>query len=180
MNRAQKAEFLEDIRGRFVEASYVALTDFKGSTVEDMNVLRRAVEQVPGARYQVVKNTLCRVALQGTDKEALAEHFVGNVGVLFAGDDAIATAKLLRDQLKENKNLIVKAGFFEGSVLDAQGAVKVADLPSREELLSLLLRTLQEGPRQVMGVIRAPARDLLYLLSNYATKLEEEAGGEAA
>ncbi len=178
MNRAQKAQFVEEIRGQFDAASLVALTDFKGSTVAQMDVLRRACEQVPGVEYRVVKNTLCIRALDGSDMQGLVQHFRGNVGVFFASDDPIAAAKLLRDQLKENDKLIVKAGFFEGGILDEVGIKKVADLPSREELLVMVLRTIQEGPRQVMGVIRGPARDLVYLLANYADKLEK--GDEAA
>jgi large subunit ribosomal protein L10 len=71
--------------------------------------------------------------------------------------------------------LVCKAGFFEGTVLDAAGVTTVSKLPSREELLVVLLRTIQEGPRQVLGVLQGPARDLLYLLQNYANKLEENA-----
>lgn len=175
MNREQKAAFVEDIRGRFAQAPLVILTEFQGSTVKELDQVRRACEPV-GVHFQVVKNTLCRRAIEGTEKEVLAEHFRGNVGVLFAGEDPIAAAKAFRDIARSNAKLQVKAGFFEGGVLDAKGVEAVADLPSREELLALLLRTMLEAPRQVMGVIRAPARDLLYLLQNYANKLEDEAG----
>lgn len=173
MNREQKAAFIEDIKGRMEVAPFVVLADFKGSTVDQMNALRRACEP-SGAHFRVVKNTLCKRAIAGTDAEVLSEHLAGNVGMLFSGEDPIATAKMFKAQLKENKNLVVKAGFFEGDVLDEKGVVAVADLPSREDLLVSLLRTIQEGPRQILGVIRGPARDLLYLLQNYARKLEEE------
>lgn len=171
MDREQKAAFIDDIRGRFGQAPYVVLADFRGSTVSQMDALRRACEN-NGAHFQVVKNTLCKRAIAGTDAEGLSQHFVGNVGVLFSGDDPISTAKMFRDQLKGNTNLKVKAGYFEGDVLDEKSVVAVADLPSREDLLSTLLRTIQEGPRQVLGILQAPARDLLYLLQNYADKLE--------
>ena len=121
-----------------------------------------------------MKNTLCKRAIADLDAQKLEEHLVGNVGVLFAGEDPIATAKMFKAQLKENDKLVVKAGLFEGDVLDEKGVVAVASLPSREDLLVTLLRTIQEGPRQILGVIRGPARDLLYLLQNYANKLEEQ------
>jgi len=176
MNQAQKAEFVEEIRGRFTGAPLVILTDFKGSTVAEMERLRRACEPA-GVNFRVVKNTLCKRALAGTELEVLTEHFRGNVGVVFASDDPIAAAKMFKAQVKANKKLEVRAGFFEGEVLDAAGVSAVAELPSREELLVLMLRTIQEGPRQVLGILQAPARDLLYLLKNYQTKLEE-AGAE--
>ena len=172
MNREQKAQFIEEMRGRFADAPLVILTDFKGSTVAQMDSLRRACEP-DGVHFQVVKNTLCRRAIEGTELEPLGEHFKGNVGVLFAGEDPIAAAKLFQKQLKDNDKLVARAGFFEGDILDAAGVEMVSKLPSKEELLVTLLRTLQEGPRQILGVIRGPARDLLYLLNNYANKLEE-------
>lgn len=174
MNRAEKEAFVDEIRGRFEAAPLVILTDFVGSTVAQTDQLRRACEP-EGVHFQVVKNTLCKRAIEGTDKEVLADYFRGNVGVVFSGEDPIATAKLFKDQLKQNDKLQVRAGFFEGDVLDANGVAAVADLPSREELLAKVLATVLEAPRRVLRVIQAPGRDLVYLLNNYATKLE---GGE--
>ncbi|NCG17822.1 MAG: 50S ribosomal protein L10 [Rhodobacterales bacterium] len=173
MNRAEKETFVADIKERFNNAPLVILTDFKGSTVDEMDVLRRACEPA-GVHFQVVKNTLCKRALAESDKEDLTKFFSGNIGVIFAGEDPIAAAKLFTEQAKQNEKLEIRAGYFEGDVLDAQGVAAVAALPSREELLSILLRTMLAAPRQVMGIIRAPARDLLYLLSNFASKLEDQ------
>lgn len=175
MNREVKAQFIDEIKDRFEAAPFVVLTDYRGSTVKELNRLRRACE-AQGLHYEVVKNTLCKRAIEGTAKEGLSAHFRGTVGVLFSGDDPVGAAKLLKEQVKENQKLVIKAGFFDGDVLDEAGVVAVASLPSREELLVTLLRTIQEGPRQILGVIRGPARDLLYLLSNYASKLEEGEG----
>ena len=171
MNREEKAAFVEDIRAQFAGAPLVILTDWCGSTVQEIDVLRRACEPA-GVRFQVVKNTLCRRALAGTDMEALTEHLRGNIGVLLSTDDPIATAKIYKEQVQENKHLVCRAGFFEGEVLDAAGVAAVAELPSREELLVMLLRTIQAGPREVLGILQAPARDLLYLLKNYESKVE--------
>ena len=98
------------------------------------------------------------------------------VDKLISGDDAIDAAKTIRSVTKEFKGstFVVKGGYFDGDVLDAKQLDKVADLPSKEELLTTLLRTIQEGPRQVIGVIQGPARDLVNLLKNYENKLSEE------
>jgi len=74
--------------------------------------------------------------------------------------------------------MTVKGGYFDGEVLDAAGVKAVAELPSKEELQTMLLQALQAAPRKVMGVIRAPARDLVYLLKNYENKLAEVDGAE--
>ena len=176
MNREQKAAVVEDLQARFAEAPLVILTEYVGSTVPQLDAVRRACEPV-GASFQVVKNTLARRALEGTDKGSLGDHFRGNVAVLISGDDPAAAAKVYRDQAKENKKLAPKSAFFDGDVVAGKDVEALADLPSREELLVTLLQTLLAGPRQVMGVIRAPARDLLYLLNNYANKLEAEQNG---
>jgi large subunit ribosomal protein L10 len=174
MNREQKAQFVEDIRGRLEEAPLVILTDWIGSTVDEMNTFRRGCE-AEGVDFKVVKNTLCRRAIEGTEFESLLPYFRGNIGIVFAGDDPIAAAKVYKAQRKDNDKLVPRAALFEGDVLEGEEVIKVADLPSREELLVSLLRTIQEGPRQILGVLQAPGRDLLFLLKNYEKKLEEEA-----
>jgi large subunit ribosomal protein L10 len=111
--------------------------------------------------------------------EPLGDHLAGMTGWVISGEDPIAAAKVLRDatkDLRKDEKFVVKAGYFDGQTLDAAAVDKVADLPSKEELLSLLLRTMQEGPRRVMGVIRGPIRDMLYLLKNYEDKLTPDAG----
>ena len=98
------------------------------------------------------------------------------VGVIISGEDAIDAAKTIRSLTAEFKGstFVVKGGFFDGDVLDANQLDKMLDLPSKEELLTTLLRTIQENPRQVIGVIQGPARDLVNLLKNYENKLIEE------
>src|SRR5678809_1298886 len=98
-NVEEKARVVDELRARFEKSPLVVLTEFKGATVKQLDSVRRGVEK-GGVKFQVVKNTLCWRALQGTDKEKLAEHFRGNIGVMFSTDDPIATAKLLKVQLK--------------------------------------------------------------------------------
>jgi large subunit ribosomal protein L10 len=173
VNRVDKAKFIEDIRDRFVKSSLVALTDFQGSSVAEMDRFRRNFE-ARKIHFEVVKNSLCRIAIKGTALEGLSEHFTGNTGVLFVDEDPIAGARAIRDGFKDKEHLKVRVGFFEGDVIDAEALKKVADLPGREQLLSTLLATIQEGPRSLLRVIQAPARDLLYVLNNFADKLERD------
>jgi len=173
MNSQEKAEFVEKLRSRIKDASFIVLTDYKGSTVAQLDALRRGVEQA-GTSFQVVKNTLARRALEGTDKTGLTEHFRGPIGLVISGEDPIAAAKAYRSLAKDNAHLEARAAFFEGEVLDAKQAEAVADLPSKEELQAKLLASLLEAPRMVLRVIQAAPRDLLYLLRNYADKLENE------
>lgn len=178
MNRAEKAEFVEGLSARLSETPLVILADYRGISVPEVTEFREKIRET-GAEYQVIKNTLLARAIAGTDKEGMGEYLAGMTGVVLSGEDPIATAKSLREltkTLQKEEKFVIKGGWFDGIALDAKSVEKVADLPSREELLSLLLRTIQEGPRQVLGVLQGPARDLLYLLKNYETKLEESAG----
>ena len=178
MDRTQKAEFVEDFTAHIGDAPFVVLTDYRGAPANHTNAFRRKLEAA-GHRMRVVKNTLAKRAIDGTEKEPLSSHFVGMVGVIVSTDDATAAAKAIQGALEKKDPITIKASFFDGDVHEGAAGVKlVASLPSREDLLVMLLRTVQEGPRQVMGVIRAPARDLLYLLKNYETKLAEGGDGE--
>jgi large subunit ribosomal protein L10 len=176
-NTDAKAKVVDELRNRFTGSPLVVLADFKGASVLELDRLRRGCEK-GGIKLQVVKNTLCWRAVQGTDKEKLADHFRGNIAVLFSGADPIAAAKLVRDQLKGNEKFTIKTSYFDGDLLDSKGVYAVADLPGREELLSTLLGTIQAGPKQLLGVIQGAPRDLMYLLANHAAKIEK--GGDAA
>ena len=177
MNKAQKIEFVQELSERLAEAPLLILTDYRTITVAEVNKLRREFEE-KGVEYRVVKNSLLKRALMGTDKEGLVEYLTGMTGVILSGEDPIAAAKAARAATKElqvAEKFTVKGGYFDGDVLDGTSISKVADYLGKDELLSMLLRTLQEGPRQTLGVIQAPARDLLFLLKNHEMNLSEGA-----
>jgi large subunit ribosomal protein L10 len=175
MDRTQKAEFVESFGKRITQAPLVVLADYRGVDVAEINAFRRLLEK-SGVDYTVVKNTLAKRAITGTELEGLGDHLIGMTGWITSGEDPIAAAKALRDAtkgLEKDEKFVIKGGYFDGDVLDAAAVKKIADLPSREELLVQLLLTLKAGPQQTVGVIAAPARDLLTLLKNYENTLSE-------
>ena len=177
MNRAQKAQLVEELSDQLKAAPLVVLADYRGVTVPEITELREKL-RAEGVSYKVIKNTLTRRAVEGTPMESIGAHLTGMTGVLVSGDDPIAAAKALRavtKDLRKTDRFVIKGGFFDGDAIDAAMVDRVADLPSKEELFSTLLRTIQEGPRQILGVLQGPARDLLYLLQNYESKLSEGA-----
>jgi large subunit ribosomal protein L10 len=176
-NKAKKQARVDALRDELAVAPLVALINYEKVTVEQINNIRRDFEK-KGISYRVEKNTLINLAVKGTEKEGLGQYLKGMTGVVISGEDAIDTAKTIREVAKgfKGETFIVKGGFFDGDILDGVQMDKVADLPSKEELLSTLLRTIQEGPRQVLGVIQGPARDLVNLLKNYENKLSEGEG----
>ena len=175
MNRATKETIVNQLKVELAETPLIALIDYRGVTVEQINKVRRKCEE-KGIQYVVRKNTLVKKAIEGTDREALGAILSGMTGMIIAGEEGVEAAKGIREicaDFKKEGVFNLKGGFFDGDVLDATQIDKVADLPSKEELLTMLLRTLQEGPRQVLGVIQGPARDLVNLLKNYENQLAE-------
>ena len=177
MNRAEKEAFVAELSARLDETPLVVLTDYRGTTVAETNALRRTLES-HNLDMQVVKNTLAKKAISGTPLEPLGEHLVDMTAMIFSNEDPVASAKVIRQEIikKKDSNVTIKAGYFDGTVHDVAGVDRIADMPSKEELLVMLLRTIQEPARRVMRVTQAPARDLLYLLKNYENKLDEGEG----
>jgi large subunit ribosomal protein L10 len=172
MNRTEKAELVGRFGERAASVPFVVLTEFRGTKVSEINQLRRDLEK-NGMRFQVIKNTLARRAFTSIGYNGLDGHLKGMTGVVMSGPDGIASAKVLRDLLKPLQTVQVRAGYFDGGVLGGDAVKVVAELPGREELLGMLLATIQEGPRQLVSVISAPARDLVNLLKNFENKLAE-------
>lgn len=177
MNRIQKEDLVTNLSEAIVGAPLVMLAAYEGSTVVETEELRNKLRE-NGLRLRVVKNTLMKRAIAETEVETLSAHLSGMTGVVISTDDPIASARAFRDALDPKGAIKLKAAFFEGGVYEGKAAAAIADLPGREELLVTLLRTLQAGPRQVLSVMQAPARDLLYLLKNYEQKLADSGTNE--
>lgn len=172
MNRTEKAAVVSKFGERAAVVPLVVLAEFRGTKVSEINQFRRDLEK-NGMTFQVIKNTLARRAFSSIGFGGLDGHLKGMTGVVLSGPDGIASAKVLRDLLKPLQTVKVRAGYFDGGVLEGDAVKVVADLPGREELLGMLLATIQEGPRQLVSVVSAPARDLVQILKNYENKLAE-------
>jgi large subunit ribosomal protein L10 len=175
MSRANKATLVDGLTTRLESAPFVALADYRGITVEEVNELRTKFRNA-GIHYEVIKNKLAKRAIAGSDKEALNELLVGMTSWIISGEDPIAAAKVLKaetEKLVKDERFTIKGGFFDGEFLDSKGVIDVAELPSKDELFAMLLGLLQKGPQQVLGVVQAPGRDLVNLLKNFESKLAD-------
>ena len=174
MNQSEKAAVVQEFASGAGKAPFILIAEYRGTKVSEINSFRRELEK-HGMQYRVIKNTLARRAFGQVGIAGLDGKLKGMTGIVLSNDDAIASAKVLRDLLKTVPSIQVRAGFFDNSVIAADAVKVVAEMPSREDLLAQLLATLQEGPRQLVSVIQAPARDLLQLLKNYENKLADSA-----
>ena len=137
-----KKPIVEEISASIKDAQSVVLVDYRGLTVEQDTRLRKELREA-GVTYKVYKNTMMNFAFKGTEFEALAPYLEGPSAVAISTTDATAPARILQKFAKTADKLEIKGGVVEGLVYDAAGMAKIAAIPSREELLSKLLGSLQ-------------------------------------
>ena len=133
--RKQKA--VEELTAKFSEAKTIVAFDYPGLTVEKFTQLRVQLREV-GAEVAVVKNNISRRASEAAGIGGLATDLVGAKAIVIGYEDIVAPAKVVVDFAKANKVIKIQAGVIEGKVVDTQGIVELANLPSRETLLTML------------------------------------------
>lgn len=169
--RPEKEKEVEALKSALANVSTVILTTFQGITVEDDSKLRRAVEAA-GGRYQVVKNTLAERAGQGTPAEPLLKNLEGSNSIAFTSADPVALAKVLSKVAKDVPAFKFRAGVVEGRVLSIEEIQQLAQLPSREELLTKIGYLLQAPARGIASALAALPRNLAIVV-NEAAKAEK-------
>jgi len=137
-----KQPIVDEIKGHVGKASSIVLVDYRGLTVEQDTKLRKELREA-GVVYKVYKNTLLKRAFEGTDFLQLDVDLEGPSAVAFSYEDATAAARIIANFAKQAKALEIKSGVVEGTYYDAKGMSVIATIPSREELISKLLGSLQ-------------------------------------
>jgi large subunit ribosomal protein L10 len=159
--RPDKVAVVDEVRQRLDAAAASVVTEYRGLTVAEMAELRRSLGAA-GGEYKVFKNTLVRRAIAGGAHAPLEELLTGPTAIAFVHGDVSAVAKALRDFSRANAHLVVKGGLLDGSVLSPAQLASLADLPSREVLLSQVAGALQAPLAQLAGLIEALPRNLAY------------------
>jgi large subunit ribosomal protein L10 len=175
--RSEKQQDLEKLKLELAKVSTVILTTFQGITVEADTKLRRAV-QAAGGKYQVVKNTLAERAGAGTPAENLLKNLSGTNSIAFTETDAVALAKALTKVAKEVPAFQFKSGVVEGRVISIAEIQQLANLPSKEELLSKIMFLLNAPAQRIAGTLNALPRNLAVTV-NEAIKANKFGSGGA-
>ena len=137
-----KQPVVQEISERIQGAQSIVLVDHRGLTVEQDTQLRRELREA-GVSYKVYKNTMMNFAFKGTEFEGLSQYLEGPSAMAVSTTDATAPARILAKFAKTADKLEIKAGVVEGTVYDAAGIAVIANIPTREELISKLLGSLQ-------------------------------------
>lgn len=162
------AEITESLRG----AQATVLTEYRGLTVAQMKELRVALGG--DNTYAVVKNTLTKIAARDAGIDGIEDLLVGPSALAFISGDPVEAAKGLRKFAKDNPALVIKGGVMEGKVLSAEEVSKLADLESREVLLSKLAGAMKASLSGAAGLFAAPLAQSARLFGAYQAKLEEQ------
>jgi large subunit ribosomal protein L10 len=152
--REEKAQIVAEISNKFKGSVSTILTDYRGLTVAEVTELRKQLREA-GVEYKVYKNTLTRRATAETELTELDPHLTGPTAIAFCETDVVAPAKILSDFAKKHAALEIKAGVIEGKMVSFEEIKAIADLPSREGLLSMLLSVLQAPIRNFALAVKA-------------------------
>lgn len=152
----EKAQIVSEVAEKFRTSATTVVADYRGLTVSQVTELRKQLREA-GVEFRVLKNTLLRRATAETELTELDQHLVGPTAVAFSKEDAVAPAKIISDFAKKNDALKVKGGIVEGRVVGLDQIKALADLPSREGLLSMLLSVLQAPMRNMALAVKAVA-----------------------
>ncbi len=151
-----KKVVVQTIADKFGAAASVVVVDYRGLNVAQLTELRKQLREA-GVEFKVYKNSMTRRATEMHGLEAINEHFTGPNAIAFSNEDVVAPARIINTFAKTNDALEIKAGIIEGAVASAEDVKALAELPSREGLLSMLLSVLQAPIRNFAATTKAVA-----------------------
>jgi len=152
----QKKQIVTEIADKFRESKSTIVVDYRGLTVIEVTELRKQLREA-GIDFKVYKNSMTRRAAEAAELTGLNEALTGPNAIAFSNDDVVAPAKILNDFAKKHEALEIKAGIIEGNIASVEEVKALADLPSREGLLSMLLSVLQAPIRNFALATKAVA-----------------------
>ncbi len=167
LKKEDKKALVKEFNDRFKSAEATFIASYSGIDVEGMTKLRKTLKEA-SSELKILKNTLAKFAVKGTQAEFLTEHFEGPMAIAFSFKDAVQTAKTLTGFAKEEPNLMIKVGTLGGRVIDLAEIKNLASLPSREELLARLMGVMKNVPAGLVGVLSGVPRKLVYVLNAVA------------
>ena len=163
LNRSEKQAVIDEVTGLAAKAQTLVLAEYRGITVADMTKLRSQARGL-GVTLSVLKNTLARRAVAGSQFEVMSDQMTGPLIYGFSVD-AVAAAKVVSDFAKTNDKLVIRGGAFAGKTLDVNGVKQLASIPSKEVLLA-----------QICGLLMSPISRTAVVLGALAAK---KGGGDA-
>jgi len=171
LSRAQKQEQVEELKEKFARATGVIVADYRGIDVQSVNALRRKLREGQ-FEYRVAKNTLLRLAAEGTDVAQIRDRFQGPTAIAISFGDPVGLAKTLVDYAKDHETFEIRGGMVDGKAIDGAEVGKLATLPSLDQLRGKLVGLLKAPATKLAGVLQAPAGQLARVMAARRDQLE--------
>lgn len=169
--KLQKEKDMELLQRDFEESPNALLLSFQGIKVADDERLRRELRQA-NLTYRVVKNTLAIRAAKGTPMEQVTDQFTGATAVALSKDDPVTMAKVLSKWAKESPAIAVKAGLVEGRIIDVRDVDALANMPSKEEIVSKIMFLINSGAQRLAVATAGVARNLTVVIDQVRAQKE--------
>lgn len=173
MNQTEKSVIIQEVQESMARSQVAIASHYRGMTVAQMTRLRREI-RAAGAELRVVKNTLTRRAIQGSQFEPLGKVLTGPTILAFS-KDPVAPAKVLTEFAKKHPLLIVQGGVLNGVFMNPAEIVELSKLPSREVLLARLLGTMMNPVQNIVGVLAAVPASFVRVLDRIREDKEKQA-----
>lgn len=171
MLRARKHEVVDELRSVFQAAGAVVVTHYMGMSVAELTALRREM-RTAGAGFRITKNTLAKIALDGSPFAPMGELFTGPTAVAYS-EDLVTAPKAALAFAKKNERLLIIGGGLADHLLTAEQVKALADLPSLDELRAKLLGLLSTPASRLVGVLQAPGGQVARVLAARAEQVEQ-------
>ncbi len=171
MPKPQKVAKVQALSAKIKDTKGVVIINYRGLNVKEETELRKKLREA-GVEYQVLKNTLLSLAAKEQGIEGLDQYLTGPTAVAFGINDPVAPAKIIRDFIKQSKKMEIKGGLLGTEVIDAAQVEALADLPSKEQLLAMLVRALQSPITGLVNCLQGNIRNLVYVLEAVRSQKE--------
>ena len=168
MNREQKETFINNLKSILDENNLVLVFHYRGMSMSEMTDLRVKSFNM-GCNIKVTKNRLTKLALTGTEKEALTNFFDGPTAIAYS-NDPVQLTKLLTDFAKNNSNLVIIGGIMDNEILSVEKIEILSKLPSLEEIRAQLIGLISSPAQKIASILTTPSGDLARVLNAYSGK----------
>ena len=163
MDRSKKEKIVTNLSKKFGDSNFLLLTHNNGLTVEEITNLRNQLRE-DGSTFNVVKNSLAKIAVTDSKVKDLSAQFKGPMAIVFS-EQLSSQPKILSDFSKENENLSIVGGFMDGEIIDKETVSKLASLPSLDTLRAKIIGSLASSAQKIAGILNKPGGQIAQIIS---------------
>lgn len=163
MEKQEKETIVGQLKEEWRDVQSIVLADYRGLDVPTVTALRDEFRKA-GCQYRVLKNTLVRIAIQGSKLEPMSALLEGPTAVIWSTESPSIAAKVATKVQKENEKFKIRGGYFDGQALDQKGVESLASMPGKDELRASLLMTFLAAPTDFVRLLAAGPTNFLYVL----------------